>query len=204
MTVTHSHDHAANGSQGTDQTHSHEHTHKGDATHAHVHASPGKTPKGAAEMDFSDEQMAALRAKLGKADDYDLTADEILAALAEQGEPAKAGKLEAGQMVIDRDAWDAMTRRTERLEATAKDHERAKRDEVISAAVAAGKFALVSRPRYERMWDLDPDNARAVIASLRANVVPVDDVGQPGGPGDQMPDEYAHLFPPTYPRTQAS
>jgi len=67
--VTHSHAHSAFGAQGSDATHTHEHTHAaGDATHNH-HAKASKAGgqvRGAAEMDFSDDQGPARTAGAGR------------------------------------------------------------------------------------------------------------------------------------------
>jgi hypothetical protein len=203
-TGTHSHMHGAYGAQGSDQTHDHSHTHKGDAVHSHAHAG-GPTQEGGSEMELTDEQKAALRASLGLPEDAELTADEIVAGAAKLAQAAQeppagavAGRLGPDQMIIDKDAWDAQQGRLGKLEAAGKKHERAQRDDVIRAAIKAGKFSAASKERYERAWDKDPDNTREIIASLRPNVVPVDDIGQAGGDPDedQLDAEYRSLFPP--------
>src|SRR5258707_266707 len=75
-TGTHSHPHAALGSQAGDMSHDHSHTHAGDAKHNHAHAGAGKANKagasprkGGSDVEFTDEQKAALRAALGLAED---------------------------------------------------------------------------------------------------------------------------------------
>jgi hypothetical protein len=202
---SHSHSHPAMGSQGGDATHTHPHTHAGDAVHDHAHATAGGNRKGASEVEFTDEQKASLRAALGLAEDAELDESTLLASVSSLAERATAappaaaasGRLSDRQMVIDKDAWDAMQTRTGKLEAAAKQREREQRDEVIAQAIRDGKFSAASRVHYERSWDLDPDNARAVIASLRKNVVPVEDVGASGGdPDDEDNPDYKGLFPP--------
>jgi hypothetical protein len=202
--VKHSHAHAAYGAQGTDMTHSHEHEHPaGTARHDH-HAPAAKrkppratNPKGAAEMDFSDEQMAALRAKLGKADDADLTAEEILAAISEPGAPVSASKVPPGAILLDREEWEGAQRQIREGVEARSEQLRSQRDHEIDKAIAAGKFSLSRRPHWERVWDADPDGTKAILGSLTPGVVPVSDIGAPGGPDDDLlPDEFARLFPP--------
>ena len=81
---THSHPHAANGSQGGDATHSHEHSHDNDADHGHSHAEPEPEP------DEGDGAQDALTADAVRA----LIREELRAALA-----AASG--------VDNSPWDA-------------------------------------------------------------------------------------------------
>ncbi len=192
-TGTHSHPHAANGGQGGDATHEHSHTHSGDATHDHVHA--GATTRGA-EMDFSDEQLAALRARLGKGPDDELTPDEILAAVPEPGKTITASQLPAGTILLDREEWEGAQRQIAEGVAARAQQVRDSRDMHIEAAIAAGKFSVARRGHWERVYDADPEGTRQILAGLTRGVVPVEDIGQPGGPGDEIPDEFAALFPP--------
>jgi hypothetical protein len=211
-TVKHSHAHAAYGAQGDDTTHEHEHEHPA-GTSRHDHHAPAakrrparENPKGAAEMDFSDDQLAKIRAKLGKPEDHELTADEILAALtAEQPEPvAASAKLPEGVIAIDKDVWEATQRRIAQGEAARERQLRNDRDTEIAAAMRSGKFPLARKPHWERLWDADPEGTRTVLAGLTAGVVPLDDIGVPGGPGDELiEEEYRRIFPPSYTRTNA-
>jgi hypothetical protein len=199
-TGTHSHPHTALGTQGGDLQHEHSHTHKGDGRHAHVHAAQGTTKGGA--VDFTTEQEAALRSALGLGEADDLTPDAVVTAagaLAERAEAkvaASAGvPLTDRQMVIDKDAWAERERRLAALETREHQREVAERDQVIAAAVRQGKFGPASTEDYARAWDKDPENTRKIIAMMRPNVMPVSDMGVPGGDGsadaEHFPDYHA-------------
>ncbi len=154
-------------------------------------------------MDFSDEQLAALRTKLGKPEDHELTPEEILAAVTEPAPGVAAGSLPPGTILLDREEWDAAQARIRKGEEARAEQLRSQGEEQISAAIAAGKFSLARRPHWERLYARDPEGTKQVLAGLTPGVVPVSDIGQPGGPGDEMPDEFARMFPPQYTRTAA-
>jgi hypothetical protein len=205
-TGTHSHPHAALGHQGGDQTHDHSHSHKGDGTHAHVHAA-GRTG-GGTEVEFTEAQQAALRSALGMAEDDELTEDSLVTAAGALRERADAKVMAAGRpaplppgvMTVDKQAWESLNSEIQAAKAFRSEVARGERDKIIAAAVTQGKFAPARVRLYEKMWDADPDNARAVIASLPRNAVPVEDVGAAGTEDDLTPDEYKSLFPPDYQR----
>ena len=203
-TGSHSHPHAAMGHQGGDSSHDHSHTHSGSGSHAHVHAAAGSTRGG--QVDFTDEQMAALRSAFGLGEDEALTEDQIVAmagSLREQVDArpvaASAPQLPRGVIAVDQEAWDGLNRRVQAGEQARAAQLRGERDGVIAAAIGAGKFSVAQRDRWVRAWDANPDTTRDVLASLQPNVVPVGDLGIPGDPDDgSMSDEYSALFPPEY------
>ena len=200
---THAHPHAALGGQGSDMTHDHSHAHKGDATHAHVHAA-GRTG-GGTEVDFTDDQMTALREALGLGEDDELTEDALVQATGALREKADAkiaasgrAPLPPGVITVSQEAWDSMTKEVDKGKEFRASVQRGERDQVIDAAIHAGKFSNAQRKMWQRVWERDPDGTRAVLASLKANVVPVEDIGTPGLEDDLTPDEFAALFPPGY------
>lgn len=146
------------------------------------------TPK-EGDMQFSDEQLATLRSKLGLADDATLEPSQVLAAIADvtPQEPKKvdpetpvekpAAKQVAGTMVIDASAWDAQQESIKRLEAKQAKHDRDERDDVIAKAVKDGKFAPARKDHWAKLWDADPEGARQVIDGLTKNVIPVEALG---------------------------
>ncbi|HLJ98383.1 MAG TPA: hypothetical protein VKU39_00595, partial [Streptosporangiaceae bacterium] len=199
---THSHPHSAYGSQGGDMTHEHEHTHSGDAQHDHhgtatSASSMTPTTRGAADMQFSDTELAAVRQKLGKGDGDEVTPGEVLAALGIQASapavpaapvpqaqpPApvaphvQAGALPPGLMLVDQGAWDDMQRRLQMGEQARREQLTARRDQVIQAAIMAGKTPPSRREHWQKLWDTDPDGTEQVLASLSAGLIPLGDIG---------------------------
>lgn len=166
------------------------------------------TPK-EGDMQFSDEQLATLRKKLGLADDATLEPSQVLAAIADvtPQEPKnvdpetpaeKPVKQVAGTMTIDASAWDAQQAAIKALQAKQDKHDREERDTVIAQAVKDGKFAPARKEHWAKLWDADPEGARAVIDGLTKNVIPVEALGIGLEDDDDAFDrEYAGLFPPT-------
>lgn len=203
---THSHPHAANGAQGTDDTHSHSHTHDGDGDHGHAHANAtGADKKEGSDVEFNKEQEANLRAALGLGEDDELTPEAVLTASAALHEQAQAkvaagkrGKLPDGVIAVEQEVWDNINRKVEAGERFRNKVLRDERDEVIDSAVRAGKFSAARAPHWKRLWDADPEGTREVLSSLKKNSVPVDDLGAGGGnlDDDAYESEYAALYPP--------
>lgn len=175
------------------------------AARIHQAAVKAAEKEGSPVVDFSTEQMAAVRVKLGLAEDSPLGPEQILAALAAPAEPetpaaepekVAAGKTAAGTITIDASAWDAIQERTKRLEADAQRRARDERDQVVSDAVRAGKFPPARKEHWVRLWDADPEGTREVLAGLKPNVVPVEAQGVTLEDDESFDAEYRHLFAP--------
>lgn len=165
------------------------------------------TPK-EGDMQFSDEQLATLRSKLGLADDATLEPSQVLAAIADmtpqepKNDPVTpvetpAPKQVAGTMVIDASAWEAQQDSIKRLEAKQAKHDRDERDDVIAQAVQQGKFAPARKEHWARLWDADPEGTRQVIDGLTKNVIPVEALGFTTEDDESIDAEFASLFPST-------
>lgn len=165
------------------------------------------TPK-EGDMQFTDEQLATLRSKLGLADDATLEPSQVLAAIAdmtpqepktvEPETPAQpVAKAVAGTLVIDASAWDAQQEAIKRLEAKQAKHDREERDQIIAQAVKDGKFAPARKEHWAKYWDADPDGAREAIAGLTRNVIPVEALGFTVEDDESIDAEFASLFPTT-------
>jgi ATP-dependent protease ClpP protease subunit len=165
------------------------------------------TPK-EGDMQFSDEQLATLRSKLGLADDATLEPSQVLAAIADmtpqepKNDPVTpvetpARKQVAGTMVIDASAWEAQQESIKRLEAKQAKHDRDERDDVIAQAVQQGKFAPARKEHWARLWDADPEGTRQVIDGLTKNVIPVEALGFTTEDDESIDAEFASLFPST-------
>lgn len=180
---------------------------------ARMHKAPvrGALPQGEGEMQFSEEQLATLRTRIGVAEGTELDASQILAALAveppqDQGgttppttsdttPPAPAPKQVAGTMVIDASAWEAQQESIKRLEAKQAKHDRSERDTVIAQAVKDGKFTPARTEAWTKLWDGDPEGTRQVIDGLTKNVIPVEALGTGVEDDESIDAEFAHLFP---------
>lgn len=158
-----------------------------------MHNAPvrGAKPQGEGEMQFSEEQLATLRTRLGVSADAELDASQIVAALTNpepeppqeptptptpDPEPTPPPKV-AGTMTIDASAWQAQQETIRRHEALFAKHAREERDTVIAEAVREGKFAPARKDHWARLWDADPEGTRQVIEGLTKNVIPVEAKG---------------------------
>ena len=178
---------------------------------ARIHNAPvkGADTHKEGDVQFSDEQLTALRAKLGLADDATLEPSQVLAAISDPGvvpqdkkedpEPpvTPVAKKVAGTMVIDASAWDAQQEAIKRLEAKQAKHDRSERDDIIATAVRDGKFPPFRKEHYAKLWDADPEGTRATIDGLTKNVIPIEALGTGVEDDDAIDAEYASLFPPT-------
>ncbi|KDA05556.1 peptidase [Microbacterium sp. CH12i] len=129
-----------------------------------------------------DDLTAGLRERLGVTDAA-ATDETLLAAvdevLAEQSETpaAAAASIPSGTQLIEDNVLtqlraDAVAGREARNEQIS-----ARRDGIISDALSAGRISAASAPQFRAMLDADETAASAVISSLAANTVPVEEVG---------------------------
>lgn len=203
-TGKHSHPHDANDAQGGDATHAHAHTHSGDGTHAHTHAAATTNRKDGSTVDFTDEQQASLRIALGLGEYDELTPGDLVEATAKLRESADAKvsaasrALPPGVVQVSQEVWDGIQRKVDASERFRAKVQRDERDEVVDKAIRDGKFSSASRTQWVRLWDGDPEGTRDTLATLKKNVVPVDDIGVAGGSvdDDAYEAEFASLYPP--------
>jgi hypothetical protein len=183
----HAHAHSAFGTQGGDATHDHMHPHHNDAVHNHVHDPVSASPEAAAstersspDMEFTTEQLAAMRAKLGIKDGEELTPDAIASVFASTpAAAAGAPDLEPkeGVYLVDSAILHEWRERAAAGDAAVHTMHIAERDTILAAAIRDGKFPQARLEHYQRMWDVDPEGARKHVEHLAAGlVVPV------GGP----------------------
>lgn len=155
------------------------------------------------DMEFSDEQLAALRAKLGLPEDAALDPAalvqgiEKLAASGGDGSPGKTTKNAPGTVTVDQQVWDDMQTRISGLEQIRASQQRTDRERAVDDAIKAGKFAPSRRDHWLRVYEADPEGTAQLLAGLTPGQVPVDDFGMPGvGDGPDIDAEFAGLFPP--------
>jgi hypothetical protein len=164
-----------------------------DHSHTGANATASKT-KGATGVDFTTEQEAQIRARLGLAEDAELTADTVAGAFAEES-PILAATALPGQILIDRGEWDKLQRRVTDLTQVQQVQAATRRDETLEAAVRDGKFAPDRVPTYRQLWDANPTATAAAIDAMQGGIVPVGPKGSPGGDEHGSLDrEYNALF----------
>lgn len=150
-------------------------------------------------MDFSDEQLAALRVKLGLPEDATIDpaalVDGIDKLAASDGSPTKTRHM-PGTITVDREVWDGMHKRIQKLEEIRAQQAETERDRTLAAAVTDGKFAPSRVEHWRRLWEADPQGTRDVLATLTAGTVPTADYGVPGGEDAALQSEFEHIFAP--------
>jgi ATP-dependent protease ClpP protease subunit len=174
---------------------------------------PAEPAAGPAPSDQEEDSMSTLseglRERLGITD-AELDDDALLAALDDQlaavtepsteptietpAEPV-AARLPEGTVAID-EATLAELREQAAEGVAARAQQRVEaRDRALDDAVKAGKFPPARREHWARLYDLDPEGTRQTLASLADGVVPLQDVGEPGGePTDADESEFDSLF----------
>lgn len=220
----HSHPHFATGDQGDDETHEHVHSHDGDDSHDHAHdtqaAAQAATPETGGDLDmgfeFTHDQMAAIRQRLGKADSEPVTADDIAATMATPRAPvvaAAAGgsdtadvqvpQISDGTYLVDGDILRGYQERAVAGDRAVHALHLAERDTILASAVADGKFAQARKDHFERLWDKDPEGTRKLVDKLAPGLIPMASVGSAGEfagdpdlPGDfEAQRAYLDLYP---------
>ena len=69
-------------------------------------------------------------------------------------------------------------------------------EQVLDAAIKAGKFPPARREHWKTLWAADPDGTKATIDKLAANVIPVSASGYPGvGDETEVDIVYGSMYP---------
>jgi hypothetical protein len=162
---------------------------------ARIHGAPIHT--GRNNVEFTEAQLAELRKTLGLADNDELTPEGVLAAssrLADhRAEIAAAGP---NTIIVDASVWQDMQTRITRGEDARRIQLENERDNILNAAMGAGKFPPARLPQWQRVWASDPDGTKALIASLHPGLVPTSEIGYPGDPEAFNGGEFESIFPP--------
>ncbi len=223
----HSHPHPAFGSQGGDATHEHVHSHDNNATHDHAHDTQAAAQPAAAStetggdsgmgFEFTTEQMAAIRQRLGKKDGEPVTADDIAATMETPRAPAVAAaagdsgtpevtvpQIGDGTYLVDGEILRGYQDRAVAGDRAVHALHLAERDTIIAAAIGDGKFAQSRKEHFESLWAKDPEGTRSLVASLAPGLIPMggpmgssgDFSGDPDMPGDfEAQRAYLDLYP---------
>lgn len=101
-----------------------------------------------------------------------------------------------GTVRVEKEAWERNQAAIARFEAQEKVNQRSERDKTISDAVQAGKFSKSRADHWRKLWDADPEGAKATIASLAPDVIPVTERGSAPAEEDLSQEAYpASWFP---------
>ncbi|MEU9888004.1 head maturation protease, ClpP-related [Sphaerisporangium sp. NPDC051011] len=166
-----------------------------------VLASLGRTPTtppagpAAGPTDEEEDDMSTLseglRQRLG-IEDAELDEEALLAALDEAlaeradnggtdtGEPVAAA-LPPGAVAVDEAMLNELREQAAQGVAARTQQIREARDHALNDAIRAGKFPPARRDHWAALWDADPEGTRQTLASLAEGLVPLEDIGEPGG-----------------------
>jgi len=159
---------------------------------------PGTTPNEGEAMPALDE---GLRERLGLGADADEAA--ILAAVDEMVDkvtapPATpepvAAAIPDGAVLVDSERLAQLERQAAEGVAARAQQRTEARDRALDDAVKAGKFPPARREHYAKAWDADPDGTKQLLASLADGLVPMADIGEPGGEPSSDDDEFDRFF----------
>jgi hypothetical protein len=100
-----------------------------------------------------------------------------------------------GVIAVDAEVFEEMRLAASRGQEAYERLRVAERDEIIGAAIRAGKFAPARREHWSKLWDNDPDGTRDTLAKLVPGAVPVEASGYASFQ-DQSEDEalYAAMY----------
>lgn len=159
-------------------------------------AEPGPTPT---ERTAMSDLITGLRDRLGIPAETELDEDGLLAALdealTETADPPtpEAQAVPVGTVVIDASALDELRTQAAAGVRAAQDAARAHREQVVAAAVAAGKIPPARRDHWLGLLELD-EGTEAVIDGMPSNVIPVAPIGYTGGVDEASDEDASPLY----------
>ena len=157
-----------------------------------VSVEPGNQETNKEDAVNHTEFLNGLRARLGVTD-ADATEETILAALdeslAEQPQPAVDMQVPEGTVLVDRGQWEQVKQDAEAGRQARAEQVTARRDALIADALREGRISPANSEAYRQMLDVDEERAARVLNALQPNTaVPVAEIGQAGGQGDEVAD----------------
>ncbi len=116
-----------------------------------------------------------------------------------EGDGSKPGasslRIPDGFALVDKQTITALQEGQHRADALVAEIEAERRDVALDAAVAAGKIPAARRDFWVKFWKSDPEGAKAALAELPDNMVPVAPVGSGGSDTDELDADYKALYP---------
>lgn len=110
--------------------------------------------------------------------------------------PGPGVKIPDGFVLLDKDTVEALQTTAKGADAALARIEERERDAELDAAVVKGKIPNARRDHWVTFWKSDPEGAKAALAALPDNLVPLAPIGSGGGAEDQELDaDYRALYP---------
>ncbi len=165
-------------------------------------AGPTTEPEGGASMPALDEGLRERLSLPADADEAAILAavDELTEAATAPPAPAPApapepvgASLPPGTVAIDETTLAQLREQAEQGVAARTQQLTEARDRAIEDAVRAGKIPPARRDHWQKAWAADPDGTRQTLASLAPGLVPLEDIGEPGGDEADLDDEFDRL-----------
>lgn len=86
-----------------------------------------------------------------------------------------------GMVLVDGAQWAQVQKGLEEAGQLVAASRKKERDDLLTAAIQAGKFPKSRRGHYEALLSADPEGTKQLIASLAPGVVPTNQIGETGG-----------------------
>ena len=161
---------------------------------------PTPNPKGAGAM--PDTLIQGLRERLGISPETELDDAQALAALdealAERASDAAAPKFTPppGTVVLDAAQYEALKAGAEDGARARADQVKARREQLVDAAVSAGQIPAARRDHWLTQLAVDEEGTAPVLASLPKDTIPLEDRGITGGVDESTDDDtvYARVY----------
>lgn len=179
--------------------------------HAATQTPAAGQPAVAAPQEGAGMDPAMLRESLGLAPDA--SDDEVRTAFASSlapptPDPAPAGETAAvpaasaaaaavtsDAVILDPAQYAALRAQAMRGDEAWRKMREAECEQILDAAIKAGKFPPARRDHWKALWAADPDGTKATIDKLAANVIPVLASGFPGvGDEAEVDIVYAAMY----------
>lgn len=105
-------------------------------------------------------------------------------------------KIPEGFVLLDKSTVEALQSTAKGADAALAKIEERERDSELDAAVAKGKIPNARREHWVNFWKGDPEGAKAALAALPDNLVPLAPIGSGGtGEAGEVDADYAALYP---------
>lgn len=102
-------------------------------------------------------------------------------------------KLPPGMTLLDTETVNSLQAAAQRSDAVVKKYDEKERDDTLAKAVTTGKIPAGRLDHWKTYWDSDKEGAKAALAQIPDNLVPVTPTGYDDG--QDVGSEYRDLYP---------